>query len=107
MADKNISCCGLDCGTCPAFIAFKTDDHKLRDSTAKEWSQIFHADFTADMINCTGCTNQKTPKIGHCSSCKIRLCTLKNKLKRCCSCKEFQKCDNRKSFENESGLKIS
>jgi len=55
--EKLISCCGLDCATCDARIATLNNDNELRSKTAEEWSAMFNAQISAEMINCMGCRN--------------------------------------------------
>ncbi|MBP5216814.1 MAG: DUF3795 domain-containing protein [Bacilli bacterium] len=89
---KNIAYCGLDCQKCPAYIATKNDDQKLREKVAKEWSLWNKAEITPEMINCDGCREQgrKTP---FCASlCQIRQCALKKDILTCGSCRELSSC---------------
>lgn len=37
---KTNSYCGLDCTKCDAYIATITSDNKLREETAKKWSEL-------------------------------------------------------------------
>ena len=32
-----IAYCGINCENCPAYIAYNTNDDKLREKTAKQW----------------------------------------------------------------------
>ena len=67
---KMISVCGLDCSVCPAHVALLTNDQALREKTAVEWSKAFHAEITADMINCVGCTAvEGVHKVANCGEC--------------------------------------
>lgn len=86
--EKIYGSCGLICSECPAYIACITNDQKLRENTAKEWSEIYQAEIPADSINCTGCRQQGV-KIGHCSECKIRLCAINRKIETCCECSDY------------------
>jgi len=88
-AGKRLSMCGLDCAVCPAFIARKTDDQALREKTAAEWSQQFHADLKPADINCVGCLKVQGVHIGHCAECEIRKCGLARKVKNCALCSEY------------------
>jgi predicted nucleic acid binding AN1-type Zn finger protein len=91
--EKLISCCGLDCATCEARIATLADDDKLRTETAEKWMKQFGATgLTAEMINCTGCT-EPGAKIGHCLECKVRNCVIDKGFKTCADCDELESCD--------------
>jgi len=41
MQEKHMAMCGLDCGSCAAFIATKNNDNELREKTAKEWTERY------------------------------------------------------------------
>lgn len=92
-ASKTLSMCGLDCAACPAFIAYKTNDNALREKTAAEWSQQYHAAFKAADINCVGCLQVKGVHVGHCSECEIRKCGLARKVNNCALCPEYSSCE--------------
>jgi len=87
--DKMLSMCGLDCAACPAFIAYKNDDQALREKTAGEWSQAYHADLKAADINCVGCLEVNGVHIGHCSQCEIRKCGLGREVNNCALCSDY------------------
>lgn len=86
---KMISVCGLDCSVCPAHVALLTNDQALREKTAVEWSKAFHAEITADMINCVGCTAVEGVHIGHCGECAMRTCGFKHKVANCGECADY------------------
>jgi hypothetical protein len=87
---KLLSMCGLDCAACPAFLAHQTNDQALREKTAVEWSQQFHADLKPADINCVGCVTVQGVHIGHCGECEIRRCGLDRKVKNCALCSDFE-----------------
>ncbi|MDD5037971.1 MAG: DUF3795 domain-containing protein [Dehalococcoidales bacterium] len=41
MEQRRLGYCGLNCGTCPVFIAKVNDDNELRIKTAKEYSELY------------------------------------------------------------------
>lgn len=85
-----IACCGIDCDTCEAQIATKTNDEALRRKTAVEWSKSFGHDFKPEEINCTGCTTEAGPHVAYCESmCEIRKCARKRKLANCSACADY------------------
>jgi len=83
-----IGVCGITCTECPAYIATQNDDDELRVKTAKEWSQMFHADIKPENINCDGC-NTEGKKIQHCNECEIRLCGIDKGLMNCSQCGDY------------------
>ena len=87
--NKLIAVCGLDCATCPAYIAAATNDEALRERTAKEWSASFGFDCKPAMINCHGCLSTDGVQIAHCAECAIRLCAVGKNYPNCSDCLEF------------------
>jgi hypothetical protein len=87
--DKKISICGLDCGPCPAHIAYATNDQALREKTALEWSRDYGADIAPERVNCVGCTTLEGVHIGHCFECAIRKCGLEKKMANCGVCADY------------------
>lgn len=89
--EKNmmISCCGLNCAGCPAYIATRTDDQALREKTAREWSQMYQAEIKAADIHCDGCTSDSDRLFHHCTVCEFRACARGRKLPNCAHCPEY------------------
>ncbi len=90
--EKLISCCGLDCKTCDAYIATMADDDELRKATAEKWKVAYNAaglDYT--MINCTGC-REEGPKFSHCHECEIRNCVKAKGFETCAECDLMDTC---------------
>ena len=81
--------CGLNCGKCPAYLAYLNDDRELREKTAEAWSVQFQMKFLPKDVNCSGCTTAGKVKIGHCSVCEVRLCGLEKKVENCAPCPEY------------------
>jgi len=84
-----LSYCGIDCDTCPALIATRTNDAALRAKTAAEWSKSFGHDFKPEQVNCAGCTTAAGPHIGYCSICEVRKCAGARKLDNCAACSDY------------------
>ena len=86
--DEMTACCGLECSQCPAFIARRDNNDALRKTTAREWSQQFHAEFTPESIDCSGChaTGVHGP---YCSMCEIRACCMEKGLRNCACCADY------------------
>ncbi len=83
-----IAYCGLDCLTCPAFIAMKEDDDEKRKATAEMWSKMYKAEIKPEDINCTGCHSTGIV-FSHCNECPIRPCAQDKKLQNCAYCDDF------------------
>ena len=89
--EELIGHCGLSCHECPAFIATKNDDNKLREETAVKWSKEFGSDIKAEDINCQGCMSSDII-FSHCKVCEIRQCSMEKGLPNCAYCKIYP-CD--------------
>ncbi len=90
MENKMIAVCGLDCGTCDAFIATKNNDDALRAKTAAEWSKMHNADILPEDINCEGCRTGSSVLFSYCSDmCEIRKCAVEKKVPHCGACSDY------------------
>jgi len=90
-----ISMCGLDCSFCAAFIATQNNDDKLREKTAKEWTERYRKTkrnrppVKSEDINCMGCLSDG-PVYLYCRQCKVRKCGFEKELKNCKDCGEYK-----------------
>lgn len=96
MEEKYIAMCGLDCGSCPAFIATKNNDDKLRKKTAKKWTKRHvgrnEPPVKPEGIYCLGCLSRVGLVYLNCLKCEIRKCGFTKGIKSCKECKDY-KCD--------------
>jgi len=107
--EKYIGMCGLDCSSCPAFIATfiatKNNNDSLREKTAKEWTERYRKDgrnrptVKAEDINCNGCLSDG-PIYLYCRQCKIRQCGLEKKITNCRKCTNYNSCDKLKELQS-------
>ena len=92
-----ISCCGLDCSKCEAFLATQADDDAKRAEVAKQWSARYNADIKPEHINCDGCRSQGR-MFFYCSDvCELRKCCQEKDLEHCAAC-DMYACDKLESF---------
>ncbi|MCD4735089.1 MAG: DUF3795 domain-containing protein [Bacteroidales bacterium] len=90
---KLISCCGLNCETCDAYIATINDSDELRATTAEKWKKMFNAPaLDPKTINCLGC-RQEGVKFAHCYECKIRNCAMGKGFETCGDCPDLETCE--------------
>ena len=68
---KTNSYCGLDCSKCDAYIATITSDNKLREETAKKWSELNNTTILPEQINCHGCKSKGSKTIFCSNVCSI------------------------------------
>ena len=83
-----ISCCGLDCQVCDAYVATQADDDAMRAATAEKWTKIYNHPMKAEDINCTGCRAEGA-KIGHCHVCAVRTCCMDRDRIHCGACEDY------------------
>jgi hypothetical protein len=87
--EKMIAYCGISCSDCPTFIATQKNDDKMREETAKKWSEMFHADIKPDDINCDGCPTDSKKLFNYCGMCEIRKCAREKSVKNCAYCADY------------------
>jgi hypothetical protein len=90
-----ISCCGLECTGCEAYIATQDDDDALREKVAKEWSAMYKADIKPEQIHCTGCQSDGALFFYCEHKCEIRKCAKGRGYETCAPCPDFG-CDHLK-----------
>jgi hypothetical protein len=95
--EKMIAYCGLGCSECPTFIATQKNDDKMREETAKKWSEMFHQDIKPGDINCDGCVSQSSRLFNYCGICEIRKCGKEKNVKNCAYCDEYP-CEKLSAF---------
>jgi len=86
--EENISFCGINCFSCPAYIAKKTNNNDLRIKTAKKWSSIGF-EITPEQVNCDGCKSTDGILLLHCNDCKVRKCAMTKKIMTCAECPDY------------------
>jgi hypothetical protein len=89
MNEKIISYCGIVCTDCPAYIATKNNDDKMRQETAELWSKQYGHAMKPEDINCTGCISDRGSKLAYCAVCVIRTCAKGKKVKNCAYCADY------------------
>ncbi len=84
---NTLAFCGLDCTTCPAFIAKATNNDALRQETAQNWAKLgYHV--RPEEINCDGCHSDGI-LLPTCQNCTVRNCGRENSLNSCAECKDY------------------
>ncbi|NCC25797.1 MAG: DUF3795 domain-containing protein [Deltaproteobacteria bacterium] len=84
-----IAFCGIDCGTCEAFIATATDDDILRKKVANQWTEAYKVQILPEYINCTGCHSSGV-KVHYCENmCEVRKCAVERNVETCAQCEDY------------------
>lgn len=102
MEKPELAYCGLNCETCPVFIATANDDGDLRRRTAEEWSQTYAAYLgnrkllPVEMV-CSGCKSDGAHFVG-CMNCPIKACNQGKGFATCASCSDYETCEMLKGF---------
>lgn len=101
MTVNMIAYCGLDCATCPAHLAWKTDDDNLREKQAVEWGSPKYP-LTAKDIDCVGCKVDARPKFKYCGACSVKTCANERGVETCAHCDDYG-CDTLEAWFAQMG----
>jgi hypothetical protein len=99
-----IAYCGLDCGSCPTYLATLADDDQKRRETAAFYRKEFKFDVPEKDINCDGCPSDSGTLFSFCTDCNVRRCCREKGLEHCGLCPDAP-CEHlRKMFEFSSDI---
>ena len=106
-----ISYCGLNCQTCPIYLATRETDKKRKEETIykiiDKCKELYGLDYKFEDINdCDGCKSESGRLFFVCSYCEIRKCAIEKKVENCAYCNEYA-CDNLTSlFKTDPSAKV-
>ncbi|MDQ2177267.1 DUF3795 domain-containing protein [Marinifilum sp. D714] len=87
--DKDrIAYCGVNCSTCPAYVATQRQQEKVKVRIAKLWSDEDYK-YEACEITCKGCHEPWGKKFRHCAECAVRECARQKLYDTCAECNEY------------------
>ncbi len=96
MKTSALGCCGLNCGSCPVFIATSNNDEEMKQKVADEWSKLYSEYVSNGLkmqdINCGGCKSEENVFVG-CLNCPIRRCCGEKRYENCADCEKYETCD--------------
>jgi hypothetical protein len=86
-----IAACGIDCMTCPAFIATQKNDVEEKKKIAALWSTESMV-FEPEDIHCEACGSLTGEIMDFCRICDVRRCSMAQNLRTCAGCEGYP-CD--------------
>ena len=89
--------CGLDCGTCDAYLATQRNDRTGLELTAQKWGKEFGGTYGPDMCVCDGCTSGGRISTAHAATCAVRRCASERGVTTCAHCQDYA-CEILKGF---------
>lgn len=101
MRHEMLAFCGLDCQSCPAYIATRENDDEKRKAAAEKWSTPQYPVKVED-INCGGC-KQEGAHFKWCYSCAVRGCASEKGVATCAHCQDYEGCESLKSWLAQAG----
>lgn len=89
-----IAYCGLDCETCPIYVATRVEDVteqvRMRTDIADQCTEIYNVHYTADDItDCDGCSATNGRLFEPCTECMVRNCAATKNIRNCSHCSEY------------------
>jgi len=85
---EKIAYCGINCSTCPAYVATQKQQEKVKIRIAKLWSDQENA-YDACEITCKGCREPWGEKFRHCMECQVRACARLKLFTTCAECDDY------------------
>lgn len=79
--------CGIDCHRCPVYIATINNDKRLREETAKKWSEEINLKIEAKDLVCYGCKSNQIWQM--CRNCPFTKCCKEKGLNNCGECDSY------------------
>jgi hypothetical protein len=107
MSTDKIAYCGLNCVSCPIYLATRETDAKkqsrMREDIAGDIKKYYGMTIQGKDVNdCDGCTSDSGRLFCGCQQCKIRKCARGKEVENCAHCNEYA-CDELKNFFSSGG----
>ncbi|MHC4558403.1 MAG: DUF3795 domain-containing protein [Planctomycetota bacterium] len=92
--NETISYCGLNCHTCPIYLATreKNEDKKfqMRVEIAKQIKELYGQDYKSqDVSDCDGCKTEGGRLFSGSHNCYMRKCASNKEIENCAHCDEY------------------
>ena len=92
--DKMIAYCGLNCLSCPIYLATGEEDREKQTEKRKEILLLLKENYgldyrLEDITDCDGCTAETARLFSACEDCPIRRCARRKRIKNCAHCDDY------------------
>jgi hypothetical protein len=89
-----IAYCGLDCLSCPIFLATEEQDREKQKEKREEILRLINEHYglelkLEDITDCDGCMADPGRLFSACKDCPIRRCAIDKELESCAYCDEY------------------
>ena len=92
--NETIGYCGLNCQTCPIYLATREKDkdkkYKMRAEIAQQIKELYDQEYKPDDISdCDGCKTEGGRLFSGCHNCHMRKCASKKRIGNCAYCQDY------------------
>lgn len=99
---KLLAYCGLECDSCPIYLATRETDQEEREKMRTEIAGFASKHYDTnlgpeDITDCDGCRTPSGRLFSGCSKCEIRKCARQKSCLTCAHCPEYP-CDTLQKF---------
>ena len=84
---KLIAYCGVNCATCPLYIATTNDDVSMKQKISLKWGELYNRSFHIEDMKCYGCKSGK--KFFLSNGCSITPCNTSKGIEICNQCPNY------------------
>jgi hypothetical protein len=102
--------CGLDCATCPIYLASREADEKKRLAMRRDIARFITEHYgmsmqAEDIGDCDGCRASPGRLFATCYHCAIRQCAGQRHYRSCAACIDYPCAELVKIFDSEPGAR--
>lgn len=84
-----IAYCGIDCLTCPSYIATQSGSREELARVAEELARRYRTEVKPEYVVCDGCKAGKRHSYFCDNLCKMRKCCIEKQYDSCIECSDF------------------
>ncbi len=94
MTNEMIAYCGLDCHSCPIYLATREHNKEKQKEKREEILQLINEHYglefkLEDITDCDGCMTETGRLFSTCKDCPIKKCARKKELESCAYCEDY------------------